>query len=153
MYRWKSGHTADPEQSFPGRGHMKPLEEYIRHLERELAQARQERDFFKKTLGLLFHITFMYLPRQGFKIMLICFSINPHRNTNIHIFYSALLLQILCYSFFSNTYYQNSLKTDSVNVLIINIPNYRCNLMHQLLRSSACWLLLLLYTDHLSGCR
>ena len=54
LYRWKSGHTADPEQSFPGRGHMKPLEEYIRHLERELAQARQERDILKKPLAYFF---------------------------------------------------------------------------------------------------
>jgi len=51
LYRWKSEHTADPAQAFPGKGHMKPDEEYIRRLERELAQARQERDILKKALA------------------------------------------------------------------------------------------------------
>ena len=51
LYRWKSEHTADPEQAFPGKGHMKPDEEYVRRLERELAQARQERDILKKALA------------------------------------------------------------------------------------------------------
>jgi transposase len=51
LYRWKSEHTADPEQAFPGKGHMKPDEEYIRRLERELAQARAERDILKKALA------------------------------------------------------------------------------------------------------
>jgi transposase len=51
LYRWKSEHTADPEQAFPGKGHMKPDEEYVRRLERELAQARSERDILKKALA------------------------------------------------------------------------------------------------------
>ena len=51
LYRWKSEHEADPEQAFPGKGHMKPDEEYVRRLERELAQARQERDILKKALA------------------------------------------------------------------------------------------------------
>ena len=51
LYRWKGEHAADPEQAFPGKGHMKPDEEYVRRLERELAQARQERDILKKALA------------------------------------------------------------------------------------------------------
>ena len=51
LYRWKSEHSADPEQAFPGKGHMKPEEEYVRRLERELAQARAERDILKKALA------------------------------------------------------------------------------------------------------
>ena len=51
LYRWKSEQAADPEQAFPGKGHMKPDEEYVRRLERELAQARQERDILKKALA------------------------------------------------------------------------------------------------------
>jgi len=51
LYRWKSEQTADPEHAFPGKGHMKPEEEYVRRLERELAQARQERDILKKALA------------------------------------------------------------------------------------------------------
>ena len=51
LYRWKSEHSADPEQAFPGKGHMKLDEEYVRRLERELTQARQERDILKKALA------------------------------------------------------------------------------------------------------
>lgn len=51
LYRWKSEQAADPEQAFPGKGHMKPDEEYVRRLERELAQARAERDILKKALA------------------------------------------------------------------------------------------------------
>ena len=51
LYRWTSEHASDPEQAFPGKGHMKPDEEYVRRLERELAQARQERDILKKALA------------------------------------------------------------------------------------------------------
>lgn len=51
LYRWKSEQAADPEHSFPGKGRMKPDEEYVRRLERELAQAHQERDILKKALA------------------------------------------------------------------------------------------------------
>jgi transposase len=51
LYRWKSEQAADPEHAFPGKGHMKPDEEYVRRLERELLQARQERDILKKALA------------------------------------------------------------------------------------------------------
>jgi transposase len=51
LYRWKSEQATDPENAFPGKGHMKPDEEYVRRLERELAQARQERDILKKALA------------------------------------------------------------------------------------------------------
>lgn len=51
LYRWKSEQASDPEHAFPGKGHMKPDEEYVRRLEGELAQARQERDILKKALA------------------------------------------------------------------------------------------------------
>ena len=51
LYRWKNEQAADPEQAFPGKGRMKPDEEYVRRLERELVQARQERDILKKALA------------------------------------------------------------------------------------------------------
>jgi transposase len=51
LYRWKSEYAVDPEQAFPGKGRMKPDEEYVRRLERELAQARAERDILKKALA------------------------------------------------------------------------------------------------------
>ena len=50
LYRWKSEHAADGEHAFPGKGRMKPDEEYVRRLERELAQARAECDILKKAL-------------------------------------------------------------------------------------------------------
>jgi transposase len=51
LYRWKSEAAADPDHAFPGKGHMKPDEEYLRRLERELTQAREERDILKKALA------------------------------------------------------------------------------------------------------
>lgn len=51
LYRWKSEQAADPEHAFVGKGHMKPDQEYVRRLERELVQARQERDILKKALA------------------------------------------------------------------------------------------------------
>ena len=51
LYRWKSEQVADPAHAFPGKGHMKPEEEYVRHLERELKRAQEERDILKKALA------------------------------------------------------------------------------------------------------
>jgi transposase len=51
LYRWKSEQVADPEHTFPGKGHMKPEEEYVRRLERELKRAQEERDILKKALA------------------------------------------------------------------------------------------------------
>ncbi len=51
LYRWKSEHAGDPEQAFPGKGHMKPDEEYVRRLERELKRTQEERDILKKALA------------------------------------------------------------------------------------------------------
>jgi len=46
--RWKQQLTENGEQAFPGKGRMKPLEEEVRRLQRELKRVRQERDFLKK---------------------------------------------------------------------------------------------------------
>jgi transposase len=46
--RWKRELTDDGEQAFPGKGRMKPLEDEVRRLQRELKRVRQERDFLKK---------------------------------------------------------------------------------------------------------
>ena len=42
---WKRQLTNNGEQSFPGKGRMKPLEEEVRRLQRDLKRVRQERDF------------------------------------------------------------------------------------------------------------
>jgi transposase len=45
---WKRQLTKNGEQAFPGKGRMKPLEEEVRRLQRDLKRVRQERDFLKK---------------------------------------------------------------------------------------------------------
>jgi transposase len=47
--RWKQQLSDNGEQAFPGKGRMKPMEEEVRRLQRELKRVRQERDFLKKT--------------------------------------------------------------------------------------------------------
>ncbi len=46
--RWKRQLTENADEAFPGKGRMKPLEEEVRRLQRELKQTRQERDFLKR---------------------------------------------------------------------------------------------------------
>lgn len=46
--RWKQQLTESGGQAFPGKGRMKPLEEEVRRLQRDLKRVRQERDFLKK---------------------------------------------------------------------------------------------------------
>ncbi len=46
--RWKQQQADNREQAFPGKGRMKPLEEEVRRLQRDLKRVRQERDFLKK---------------------------------------------------------------------------------------------------------
>lgn len=49
---WKRKYELDPENAFPGKGHMKPLEEENRQLRRELERAKRERDILKKAVGI-----------------------------------------------------------------------------------------------------
>ena len=51
LYRWRSEHSADPKEAFPGKGHLKPEQERLRQLEQELARVKQERDILKKALA------------------------------------------------------------------------------------------------------
>lgn len=48
LHKWRQQFRADAEHAFPGKGHMKPLEEENRRLRRENAILREERDFLKK---------------------------------------------------------------------------------------------------------
>ena len=50
--RWKRQFEADPEQAFPGKGNLKPQDEELALLRRELAMVRQERDILKKAIGI-----------------------------------------------------------------------------------------------------
>jgi transposase len=50
--RWKKLHEADPRHAFPGKGRLKPEEEEIRRLKRELARVQEERDILKKVVTI-----------------------------------------------------------------------------------------------------
>ncbi len=55
---WKRKFMEDPEGSFPGKSHLKPQEEAIRRLERELASVKEDREILKKALAI-------FSPRRG----------------------------------------------------------------------------------------
>jgi transposase len=48
LWRWRKELLTAPQDAFPGKGRMKPLEEENRRLRRENQVLRQERDFLKK---------------------------------------------------------------------------------------------------------
>lgn len=49
LRRWKQRYEEDPVEAFPGKGRMKPEDEELRRLRKEVVRLRQERDFLKKT--------------------------------------------------------------------------------------------------------
>ena len=46
--KWVKDFEADPAQSFPGHGHMKPEQAEIERLKREVQKLKAERDILKK---------------------------------------------------------------------------------------------------------
>lgn len=50
--RWKKQLAEDPEEAFPGKGHLKSQDEELRRLRRENEILRQERDILKKAVGI-----------------------------------------------------------------------------------------------------
>jgi transposase len=50
--RWLREMREDPEQAFPGKGYLKPNDEEIRALKRELERVKRERDILKKAVAL-----------------------------------------------------------------------------------------------------
>lgn len=52
LYKWIRDYKEDPANSFPGKGKLKPEDERIRQLERELADIREERDILKKAVAI-----------------------------------------------------------------------------------------------------
>jgi transposase len=50
--RWKNDYEQDREAAFPGKGHLKPEDEELRHLRRVNAQLRMERDILKKAAAI-----------------------------------------------------------------------------------------------------
>ncbi len=51
LYRWKRQLTAETDAAFPGNGRLPPEQAELRRLRRELATAREERDFLKKAIA------------------------------------------------------------------------------------------------------
>lgn len=52
LYQWKQHYQKDPENAFPGKGHLKPEDEEMRRLQRENAILKEERDILKKALAI-----------------------------------------------------------------------------------------------------
>jgi len=53
LRKWVREQMADPGSAFPGHGAMKPEQQEIERLRRELARMKAERDILKKSGGLL----------------------------------------------------------------------------------------------------
>jgi transposase len=52
LHRWKSQLLDDPQNAFPGKGHLKPEDEELRGLKKQLADVTEERDILKKALAI-----------------------------------------------------------------------------------------------------
>ena len=52
LRRWRRQYEEDPTQAFPGKGHLKPQDEEVRQLRREVARLREEREILKKALAI-----------------------------------------------------------------------------------------------------
>jgi transposase len=52
LYKWRERVHADHEHAFPGKGRLKPEDEELRRLRRELAVVTEERDILKKALAV-----------------------------------------------------------------------------------------------------
>lgn len=52
LARWKREYLKDQTDSFPGKGKLKPEDEKIRQLERQLRDVTEERDILKKAVAI-----------------------------------------------------------------------------------------------------
>ncbi len=52
LYRWIKQYREDPKNSFPGNGRLKPEEEELRKLRKELMDVKEERDILKKVVNI-----------------------------------------------------------------------------------------------------
>lgn len=59
LRRWRRELEREGEGAFPGEGRLKPEEEKVRRLQRDVERLRMERDILKKALGI-----FSQDPRQ-----------------------------------------------------------------------------------------
>jgi transposase len=52
IYNWKRELAEDPDFAFPGHGKLKPADDELRRLKRELEDVKEERDILKKALAI-----------------------------------------------------------------------------------------------------
>ena len=52
IYNWKRELADDPDFAFPGHGKLKPPDDELRRLKRELEDVKEERDILKKALAI-----------------------------------------------------------------------------------------------------
>ncbi len=52
LRKWRQQYLKDSEHAFPGKGHLRPEDEEIRRLKRELTDVKEERDILKKALAI-----------------------------------------------------------------------------------------------------
>ena len=52
LYRWRNDYEKHGTMSFPGEGKLKPEDEDLRKLRRELANVKEERDILKKAIAI-----------------------------------------------------------------------------------------------------
>ncbi len=52
LHRWRHEYAADETQAFPGKGKLKPRDEELAALKRELHLVQQERDILKKAMAV-----------------------------------------------------------------------------------------------------
>jgi transposase len=50
--RWKRELKIDNDHAFPGKGNLKPQDEEMRNLQREVQRLRRERDILKKAVAI-----------------------------------------------------------------------------------------------------
>jgi transposase len=51
LHNWKKKYLEDRENSFPGKGRLKPEDEELRRLQKELKTVKMERDILKKAMA------------------------------------------------------------------------------------------------------
>jgi transposase len=51
LHNWKRAYLEDQQNAFPGKGRMKPEEEELRKLKKELQIVKMERDILKKAIA------------------------------------------------------------------------------------------------------
>jgi transposase len=52
LYNWRRKYLDDTVHAFPGKGPLKPADEEMRRLKKELLDVKEERDILKKALAI-----------------------------------------------------------------------------------------------------